>query len=142
MTLIDRSAINPLLPSWWKNYECSYLMSVPILSVYTYFSELYLCGGSDDVQLVITSANCEFDVLSAVQFLLYAAEGAVPNYFVGSLLFHHVRCGMVFLLPASLGTVLRHYRFLRLPNGCKLIPYLRLWHFLEQRRLIGSCRRP
>lgn len=44
----------------------------------------------------------ELAILAAVHFWLYAAEGAVPDYYVGWLHFDHLRGSILFRLPNSL----------------------------------------
>lgn len=68
-------------------YECRYLLLVPTLSLFSYYSCLFLRGGPDDIRRVIKVATSEVLVLVSVQFLLDAADRAAPDYFFRSLRF-------------------------------------------------------
>lgn len=76
---------------------------------------MFLCGSSGDVRRENTLAILEFAVLAGVQYILYAAKEAAPNYYVGTLRADHVGSCMLFRLPTSLGSTI-HQRS-RQPKG-------------------------
>lgn len=81
----DRGGFYPVLPPWLDDYGCPYLLLVLTPFSVPYYRGLFLRGGSDDIQRVITLTIFEFVILPGVQFFLYAVEGAVPDYFSASL---------------------------------------------------------
>lgn len=85
---------------------------------------MFLLGGSDNIPRVITLTISEFAVLAGIQFLLYAAEGAAPDYFVGSFLFYHVGGGILFRLPTPIRNFLRHFGFYTVAERMRRDPAL------------------
>lgn len=83
-----------------------------------------MLGGSDNVCGMTTLANSKFALLAGAQFLLYAAEKAVQDYFVGSLRINHVGAACYFGYHP-------HMEYLQ------LFPVLR--SFLEVLHGSGSC---
>lgn len=83
--------------------------------MFTWYGGLFLRGGSDDIQRVNILELTEFDVVAVVEFLLYAAEGAAPDYFVASVHFDDVAGGILFRLPNALVNVLNQLGFSMLP---------------------------
>lgn len=75
----DCDGLHPVLLPWWDDYECPHLLFVPTLLVFSYYGDLFLQGGSDDIRRTITLAIYEFVILAGVLFLLYAAEGAAVD---------------------------------------------------------------
>lgn len=53
-----------------------FLVFVPTLLLFTYYGDVLPHCGADSIKRVITLTTSEFAVLTALQFLLYAAEGA------------------------------------------------------------------
>lgn len=68
------------------------------LLVFTYCSGLFLLGSTANIRYGTTFAFFELVFLSVVQFLLYVAQWAAPNYHVESLGFDHAGGGMSILL--------------------------------------------
>lgn len=62
--------------------------------VCTYYIGLYLREDADDIQLLTILVVFVLSILAGVQFLPYAAEREVPDYFVGLLRTNHVGDGM------------------------------------------------
>lgn len=58
---------------------------------------------------MITLAISELVVLAGMQFLLYAAEGAVPDHFVVSLRLDNVQGGMLLWMPTYIWNVLSRF---------------------------------
>lgn len=87
-----------MFPNWHGEYESPYLLFVSTVGFF-YYGGLYWRGESDDIRRIVTTAISEFGVSAGVQFSIYAAEGAVSDYFVGSLHLDHVANGMLFWLP-------------------------------------------
>lgn len=109
----DCGAFYPLLPSWWAESERPYLLFVLNSLVCTYYSGPFLHGGAEDIRRVIVLPISEFALLPAVQFLLYATEGAALDYYVGSLRFKHVVGGVLFRFPFLLVNVPTDFPFLQ-----------------------------
>lgn len=63
-------------------------------------------------------------VLAAFQFVLYAAEGAAPDYSVESLHFDHVGGAMLFRLPAPIWNALSHFGFYKVVKRLRMDPVL------------------
>lgn len=84
---VERAGLYPMLPSSWDGYECPYLLFVLRPLVFSYYSELYLRSGSDNIRRILSLPISEPAVLAGVQFVLYATERSAPDYFVGSLRF-------------------------------------------------------
>lgn len=59
-----------------------------------------------------------------MQFLLYAAEGTAPDYYVGSLCFDYVGDGMLFWLPTHLTNVVSHFGFYKIAEKMRMDPVL------------------
>lgn len=114
ITPADRGGLYQFLPSWWDEYEFPYLLFIQTPLVSSYYSGLFLPGNSDDIHRVITLPISEFAILAGVYLLLYPAEGAAPEYYVGSFRFDHVESGMLFRLSISLVNVLSHFGFYRI----------------------------
>lgn len=91
-----------------------FFMVFHTLSVLSSFSKLYLQGGPEDVQRFVTSEITEFAVLAAMQPSLYAANGAAPDYFIGSFCFDNVRDGKLFRPPSTLPNIVRHYEYFKI----------------------------
>lgn len=58
---------------------------------------------------MITLPIFEVALLAGVQFLLYAADGAAPAYFVRSLRFAHIEHSISLRMHASLLIILSHF---------------------------------
>lgn len=85
---------------------------------------MFLRGSSDDTGRVNILAIFKFAVLAAVQFILYVAEGPVPNYYVGSLRSDHVRGSMLFRWPTPLENILSYFGFYRIAESIFMDPVL------------------
>lgn len=70
-------------------YECHYLLFAPTLLVSLCHSGFFLRRSSHEVLQEVPLAIFELAILAGVQFFLYAAEGAVPDYYVKLLRFDH-----------------------------------------------------
>lgn len=66
-------------------------------------------GGSYDIRPVITLVISEFAILAGIKLLLYAAERAEPNVFVGSFRLDHEGGGTLFRLLTSIWSLLNHF---------------------------------
>lgn len=58
---------------------CTYLLFVSTTSLFTHASGFFFHDGTDDIQRMTTLKISEFIVMTAVQFLLHAAERAQPD---------------------------------------------------------------
>lgn len=92
--------------------------------MFTYYSGLFLHGGIDDIRRTIPLEIFELAALPAMQFLLYTAYGAAPDYCVGSLHFEHVNGRMLFWLLSPLVNVLRHFGFYKIAERMRMDPVL------------------
>lgn len=63
----NRGGLYPVLPSWWDEYECSYLLFVQTPLFVSYYCGRVLRGGSNGTRRVITLAISEFAVLTSIQ---------------------------------------------------------------------------
>lgn len=91
----------------------------------------------DSIRRIAILAIYKFAVLAGLQFLLYAAEGAAPDYFVGLLSFDHVRGDMFFWFPTLIWNVLRHFRFYKVAERMRRDAVLVALVFVVYPRLIG-----
>lgn len=71
---------------------------------------LFLRGSFDDIGQVINLSISKLAILAGIQFLLYAAEWAAPDYFVDTLRLEHVEGGKLFRLSNALMNALSHFR--------------------------------
>lgn len=130
ITPVDCGVVYSVLPSRWEDYECSYLLSVLTLLVFTYLNSLYLRGDFKLVRQIITLAIYRSAILAAVQVLLYADRGAAPDYFVGFLRFDLTRRGREGRAESCFGYRLLHSTSCailsssRLSSRCKWIQLL------------------
>lgn len=81
---------------------------------------MFLRGTSDDIRVLITLAIPEFAIFAGVQFLLYAAEGVAPDYYVRSMRLDVVEGGMSFRLPTVLVNVLIYFGFYRIAEKMRM----------------------
>lgn len=86
---------------------------VPTAFTFSLHSGLFSRGISDNSRQVTTPASSELAIVAGVQFLLFSAEGAAPNYYVGTLWFAHVGPGMLFPLQTLLVNIVSHFGFYR-----------------------------
>lgn len=107
----------------------AFFIFVPTFIVFTYLSGLYHHGNSDDIQWVITLALSKLIVLAAVKFLLCAAYGAAPDYFVRCLRFDDVGGGMLFWLPSHLVHVPHHFGFSKITERMRMDSVLAMLAF-------------
>lgn len=77
--LADHRSLYPILPSWWDDHACPYLLFVLMPLVFLYYGGLFLRGSSDDIMRVTTLGIPEFAIMDGVLFILSAAEGSVPD---------------------------------------------------------------
>lgn len=67
--LSGSSGMSTLLRSWRIEYECSHILFLPNVLIYTNFCDLYPRGNTKDIRLVITLASFGLGVLPGVQLL-------------------------------------------------------------------------
>lgn len=72
----------------------------------------------------------EFAILASIRFLLYAAEGAAPDKYVGSLRSGHVWDGMLALLPTPSVNVASHFGSCKITEKRRMNTTLLLWLFI------------
>lgn len=106
----ERGGLYSMLPLWWVEYECPYLLIVPTPSLFPYYCGLFLCGGFEGIRRIFILTMSELVVLNGDHFFLYAAE-EVPDYFVGLIRLDHVEDCILYLLPRTLVNMLSHLRF-------------------------------
>lgn len=70
-----------------------------------------LCRIPDNTRRVVTLAISEISILASVQILLYAAKGALPDYYIGPLRPGYVGGSILFQLSIQLVNVLSHILF-------------------------------
>lgn len=68
-------------------------------------------GGSDNIRRVFTLIISELAILVSVNYLFYAAEWTVLDYYVGFLHFKHVASGMLLPLLTPCPNALSYFRF-------------------------------
>lgn len=97
-----RDGLCPVLPDWWNENECPYLLFIPTQFFLCHYDGLYLCGDSFVIRRIVTLAIFELSISAGSQFLLYGDEGAAMNYFVGSLRFQHIDGSLLYRLPTPI----------------------------------------
>lgn len=97
---------------------------VPSPLAISYYGGLFLWGGFDDIRQMITIAISKLAILTGVRFLFYAAEGAVPDYIVGSLHLDNVERGMLSWLAAFLVNIASKFWFYKIVKRMRMDPAL------------------
>lgn len=105
-------------------------ISSDAFGIFPYDRSLFLRGFSNDTRRVTTLPISKLAVLAGAQLLLYATEGAAPDYSVGSLCFNHVGGGMFFRLPTLFGMLSASSGFTDLLEGCARIRLLLSYRFI------------
>lgn len=82
--LVYHLVLYPLLPSGCVQSECPLLLFVRAASVFINYTGLFVHDHADHTCLEIALTISESIDLAAVQFLLYVADGAAPDYQIGS----------------------------------------------------------
>lgn len=88
---------------------------------------------------MLTLEISEFDVLTGVKFLLYAAKEAAPHYFVRSLRFGHVMGVMLFRLRIPLVKILSHLGLFRVAERRLMNPVFAALPFHRVTESDWSC---
>lgn len=115
---VDRGGLCPVFSEWWGDYYCPYVLLVPRLLLLSYYGGLYFPCDSDDIRRIVSLE------ISKVTVLLYAAEGATPDYFLGSSHVDGVVGSMIFWSTTFIWTVLTHFFFYKVVERVSMHPVL------------------